>query len=142
VIRASIGAANQRRQNITASNNATRDARNLSQKQKGSTVKRESNPSPGFDGLSTSCIGWHAKLHAANKAAKCPLAGGGIYKPQQRSLPNVARKLALPYSRVGCVFPSRRYFFAESLLGENFRNFTNRLHSTWSIGRYPEQKRF
>ena len=34
--------------------------------------------------------------------------------------------------------PSRRPFFPDSLLGEIFRNFANRLHSTRSIERYLE----
>ena len=46
------------------------------------------------------------------------------------------------YSRVAFGLPSRRPFFPDSLLGEIFRNFANRLHSTMSIERYREYKRF
>ena len=46
------------------------------------------------------------------------------------------------YSKVAFQFPSRRSFFPGSLLGEIFRNFANRLHSTMSIERYFEYKRF
>ena len=45
------------------------------------------------------------------------------------------------YSRVAFHIPSRRCFFLDSLLGETFRNFGNRLHSTRRIGRYSAQKK-
>ena len=51
-------------------------------------------------------------------------------------------KPGLPYGRVAHHTASRRAFFLDSLLGENFRNFGNRLHSTRSIERYLEKKDF